>query len=88
MKTDNPIHNPKVISKHLGDEILLHSSEAEAVHILNPTARLIWDLCDGNHTAADITQEFLTTFSGIEAEQAHDDVLQTLVAFQEKGLIE
>jgi len=87
MKTRKPAQNPDIATKEIGEETLLYGANAEAVHILNPTAKLIWDLCDGKHTIADITQEILDTFSGIEADHANNDVQQTLTVFLEKNLI-
>ncbi len=88
MKTRNPVRNPDIATKEIGEETLLYGANAEAVHILNPTAKLIWDLCDGKHALADITQKILDTFSGIEAGHANDDVQRTLAVFWEKGLIQ
>ncbi len=85
MNLTKPVH---ITVQEMGEETLLYSTEAEAVHVLNPTAKLIWDLCDGEHTLADIEQALRASFS-ISAE--HDvaaDIRQTLETFAGKGLLQ
>jgi hypothetical protein len=36
------------------DQCLLYHADADRLHYLNPTAALVFELCDGNHTAAQI----------------------------------
>ena len=40
----------EVLQKDLGEETILSSPPMEAVHVFHRTARLIWDLCDEEHT--------------------------------------
>jgi hypothetical protein len=58
-----------------------------AVHALNPTARLIWDLCDGNHTLADIEAALRDAFEVPAGTDLTTDILRTLEVFQRKGLL-
>ncbi len=88
MNTAKPIRNPDITLQDMDDEVLLYSTEAEAVHVLNPTARCIWDLCDGEHTITDIEQSLRASFA-IPAE--HDvaaDIRQTLAVLAGKGLLQ
>ncbi len=36
------------------DQCLLYHADSDRIHYLNPTAALVFELCDGNHTAGQI----------------------------------
>jgi hypothetical protein len=82
-----PRRKPEIHAQELGEELLLLGADGNAVHVLNPTARWIWERCDGRQSAAEIAQALRASFV-IEAE--HDvlaDVERTLGAFAAKGLL-
>jgi hypothetical protein len=54
--------NPKVSSKATETELILYDASKQAVHILNRTAYLIWELCDGMHTVSDIEKAMRERF--------------------------
>jgi hypothetical protein len=58
MNTTRPVHKPGIIAQDLGGEVLLCSPEANAIHLLNPTAQHIRELCDGAHTVEEMEQAF------------------------------
>jgi hypothetical protein len=58
-----------------------------AIHALNPTARLIWNLCDGAHTLADIEAELRQAFDVPPERDLAADVRATLALFQSKHLL-
>ena len=88
MKITHPHRKPDVLLQEVGDESLLYSAEGEAVHVLNPTARYIWDRCDGQHTAAQIAQELGDSFAIAPEYDVLGDIARTLLAFAEKGLLQ
>ncbi|MBE0410621.1 MAG: PqqD family protein [Anaerolineales bacterium] len=55
--------NPEVSSKATEAELILYDASMEAVHILNRTAYLIWELCDGMHSISDIERAMRERFS-------------------------
>jgi len=62
------------------------SKQTRSFFELNPTASLIWLLCDGSRT----TDEIITQLEGLDpdsSEQIRYDILETLAEFQEKGLL-
>jgi hypothetical protein len=71
----------------MGEETFLYRAETEAIHVLNPTARLIWELCDGEHTLADIEQALRTSFDIPAERNVIADIRQTLELFASKGLL-
>ena len=46
----------------LGDEIMLYDTDGEKVHVLNHTAGIIWNLCDGQHSIDQMQQELLQKY--------------------------
>jgi len=82
-----PIRKPGITAKDIGDETLLYSAEQEAIHILNPTAKLIWEFCDGERTLEDMEQAIRASFSVPDEHNVGEDIRQILEVFEEKGLL-
>ncbi len=57
------------------------------MHHLNPVAGVIWDLCDGSHTAKEIAEEIVDVLEA-DQPQVEGDVTKTIEEFQSKGLLE
>ena len=74
-------------SVDLGSEILIYDERNDAVHLLNATARRIWQLCDGAHEVSDIVDEIGRLFPHVGATQVSDDVQRTLEQLTEKKII-
>jgi len=88
MKTIKNIRNPDIIAQESGNETMLYSPESEVMLILNPTAKRIWDLCDGEHTPADIVQTLQASFANSPESDISADVEETLRLFSEHGLLQ
>ena len=88
MNTTKPLRKPGIIVLDIGHETLLYNVRGKAVHILNPTARLIWELCDGVHTVAEIEQAIRSKFSVVSEHDVSGDIQRTLEAFASKGVLE
>jgi hypothetical protein len=82
-----PIRKPGITAQDVGDETLLYTAEEEAIHVLNPTAKLVWELCDGEHTVASMEQAIRANFSVTGEHDVGRDVRRTLEVFAEKGLL-
>ena len=83
-----PICRSDIAAEKAGREMLLYNAETETIHVLNSTAQLIWDLCDGKHSAAEIAQVVRTRFSVADGYDILDDVQRTLALFASLGLLE
>jgi len=88
MSHTKPLHKSNLLLKDLGGESLIHSAEHKEIHIINPTARLIWDLCDGTHTIDDIAQELRAHFSIPPERDVTADIHNTLRILKSKDLLE
>jgi hypothetical protein len=87
MNTTKPLRNPDITLQDIGNEVVLYSATADAVHVLNPTAKLIWELCDGQHTLANIEQVLRANFAIPPDQDVMADIRQTLETFAAKGLL-
>jgi len=86
--TTKPVRKPGIIVQDMGGETLLYSAEGKAIHVLNPTAKRIWELCDGEHTAADMAQALRASFSITGEYDMMGDIHRTLEVFADKGLLQ
>jgi hypothetical protein len=87
MNTTKPVRKPGITVKDIGGETLLYSAAEEVIHILNPTARLIWELCDGEHSIEDMEQAIWDSFSVADEHDVTGDIQRTLEVFASKGLL-
>ena len=86
---DNPVRREDVIYRQLNEaEAILYDLETGCLHVLNSTAMLIWEACDGAHTIEDmvavITEQHTTTGNRDVAK----DVRVTLDTFAAQGLLQ
>lgn len=87
MDTDRPLKRGDIISRDMGTETLLYDAKAEAIHVLNPTALLIWNLCDGNHSLRDINKKLKAAFSLAAEHDVLADIQQTVDTFAKNNLL-
>ncbi len=76
------------VAESIGNEVVLYSSDQRAIHVLNSTAQVIWDLCDGDHTLSDIEQEIRRRFAVPEGQDVAGDIRRTMAVFAEKQLLD
>ncbi len=89
MSPEKPQRRSDLLEKPLGDETLLYDADGGEIHVLNATAQVIWSLCDGEHTPAEMTQTLAAQFElGDQAIDLTGDVKETLTVFAQKGLLD
>ena len=76
-----------VRSVDLGSELVTYDERHGLFHILNSTARRIWQLCDGSHGVDDIVGELTRMFPQTAVETLRQDVERTLASLKEKEVI-
>jgi hypothetical protein len=76
-----------VSSKNTGVESILYDASMDSVHILNRTANLIWELCDGMHTISDIEKTMRERFSVANEYDLMRDIDQAVDQLLSKGLL-
>jgi hypothetical protein len=87
MESLKPLRQTGIVIRDIGGETMLYRSDGKAVHVLNPTAQLIWELCDGAHTPADMEQVIRSHFAVPADASVLGDVEKTLAVFAEQGLL-
>ncbi len=70
-----------VISRRIGDEIVVITEGGTSTHVLNKTAAAIWDLCDGEHSldeiAARLSERFEVTFDEVRGDT--EEIIDRLI---------
>ena len=84
--TENPLRKEGVEARKLGDEYLLYDPDTGALHVLNASAQIIWQMCDGSHTSGEMQSAMRDAFDVCDADIA-GDVEQILSSLREKGLL-
>jgi hypothetical protein len=79
--------NPSVSSKITDSDLILYDASMNSVHILNRTANLIWELCDGMHTINDIEKAMRERFSVDREYDLMRDIDQAVEQLLSKGLL-
>jgi PqqD family protein of HPr-rel-A system len=82
-----PLKNPEVVFKELGSEAVLYHPGRHTTHLLNRTARNIWELCDGHHSPTEIEAALRARFNVPGSRDLRQDLDGTLRDFLEKGLV-
>ncbi|MBW6474729.1 MAG: PqqD family protein [Anaerolineaceae bacterium] len=85
MFDDYPKQKPGIKSRYIGGETLL--IDGELSYAINPPAAFIWELCDGEHSIADIEQAIREDFGVSPERSLHGEIVQTLIHFREKDLL-
>ena len=88
MSTTKPVCKPGLMVKDIGDGVLLYSISEDVIHILNPAAQLIWELCDGTHTPMDMEQAIRANFPVPVEYDVGQDIRRLLDVFTNKGLLQ
>jgi PqqD family protein of HPr-rel-A system len=82
-----PRRDPDVLELDLEDGLILYNRDSSLVHHLNPTARIVWYLCDGTadvgRLAAEIAEEY-----GLEADPIRTQVAALVAELDAVGLVE
>ena len=73
--------------RDLGSELILYDEASETYHVLNDTARRIWDLLDGTRNGAAIEEAFVSLYPQVEKERLERDLMKALAEFSRMGLL-
>jgi len=66
-----------IIWRRIGDDIVIIKDGGISTHVLNKTASLIWEMCDGNTDIGKITSNICKRFE-VSYEEAYTDVNATI----------
>lgn len=84
---DRPKRRDDVSIYSLGKEWFLHDMSKGDVHVINETARFIWELCDGRHTPQEMESEIKGAYD-VEPDRAlAGSIGEILEKFRQLGLL-
>lgn len=55
--SSRPLRTPSALTYAVRDEAVVAGGKRSKLFALNPTARAVWELCDGRHTISEIVQQ-------------------------------
>jgi hypothetical protein len=76
-----------VIWRRIGDDTVVIKDDGLATHVLNKTAAIIWEMCDGKRSIDEITAHLCERFD-VSLEEAHADVNETIEALTKAAIIQ
>ena len=79
-------HKPTVTSRIFDGEAVIIDTEANVVRMLNDVASRIWELIDGDRSAAEIAAVLVSEYD-VSKEEATRDVVEFLSELEAKGLV-
>lgn len=82
-----PRRRTDVLELDMGDGFILYDDETSLVHHLNPSAALIWHICDGSGSIEDIAVDIAEEY-GLNAAELKDQVAGVIAEFDALGLVE
>ncbi len=68
--------------RRTGNDVIVHDPANERIHVLNRSAGMVLELCDGAHAPADIAAS-LCSRTGAPAERVLGDVEAALESFRQ-----
>ena len=83
----SPVRRNDLTVRDLGSELILYDRHSETYHVLNDTARRIWDLLDGSHNGTSICELYANLYPQVDRERLDRDLLQALEEFGRRGLL-
>lgn len=81
-----PVRREDVLLIDDGDRCVIAGLALARTHELNPTARAIWELCDGTTRPDEMVEAICQVFS-VTSEQAGDDVRRALEQLTDAKLV-
>lgn len=81
-----PCARRDITVQDIGDEVMLHDSVNEKIHVLNHSAYAIWKLCNGENTLEDICRQISTRYPDAGSDLIAD-IHATIEGLKEKMLL-
>ncbi len=87
MTDKKPLRRDNVLARKMGDEWMLYDADNESIHVINGTAEVIWNLCDGTHGIDDMKKKLLNNFAIPRETALDDDIGGIIEEFYELGVL-
>lgn len=85
--TTYPRRRGNVFREAGSDGTAIYEIDSDGLHVLNPSALAIWELCDGQ-TSIDEMAVAIAEVTGLEIDVAATEVAATIEIFRQLGLVD
>lgn len=82
-----PRKRPDVLELDMGDGAILYDGDGMLVHHLNPSASVIWQLCDGSGSAQELALDIAEEY-GLDPATIVGQVITVIAELDALGLVE
>jgi PqqD family protein of HPr-rel-A system len=82
-----PRRHANVLELDLEDGLILYDRDSSLVHHLNPSARIVWFLCDGSASVRELAQEIADEY-GLDPGPIRSQVADLVGELDAVGLLE
>jgi PqqD family protein of HPr-rel-A system len=72
--------------EELDGEVVIYDERADDIHHLNPTASIVFSLCDGGSTVKEMARDIANEF-GVAADHVEREIRPLLREFRTAGLL-
>jgi len=76
-----------IIKQELNDELMLYQTDCEKVHVLNPTARKIYDLYQEGKSLPEIVTMMQDTFDIQDIQKLSDDIQKCMTQLKDEQIL-
>jgi hypothetical protein len=81
-----PLRRGELLDPTTSEGWAVYEPESDSLHVLNDSARAIWELCDGETSPAEMA-EAISELTGLDSQDAIHDVESTLSLLRGLGLV-
>ncbi len=83
-----PRRKPGIMTRKMGDEIVLFEPESEVLSVLDPLGGLMWGFFDGEVTIGDLADDILAVHEDALVDQVQEDLLILVKRLGNTGLLD
>ncbi|HJQ91900.1 MAG TPA: PqqD family protein [Acidimicrobiia bacterium] len=84
---DRPERRGEVVQAEGAAGWTIYEPSADTLHLLNASAKAIWDLCDGQTSPSEMAAA-ISELTGVDPAQAESDVRETLIRLRDSRLVD
>lgn len=84
--SDYPRRKGELVQSASDDGWTVYEPDTDSLHVLNASAKAIWELCDGKTNPSEMAQA-ISELTGLNQKQAELDVREALRRLRDSGLI-
>lgn len=81
-----PRRRTDVVELDMGDGFILYTADASLVHHLNPSAAIVWQLCDGRSSVSELARDIAAEY-GLDEEEIRRQVASLVAEFEALDLL-